>query len=176
MRRTNRSRWVYRLGILGALGTGAAVWTFGCTRSESTLPESIQKKIRDDDQSSTSREEDKLRPTVASDGVTTRFTVRPFEDWTMREAAAVALGRIGEPAVPALVDALRSHDPEMRLQAADTLARIGPGASQAVPSLTELLEDEDIRVRKAAARALGQIGPKAAESVPSLMRALESPP
>ncbi|MFO0905493.1 MAG: HEAT repeat domain-containing protein [Pirellulales bacterium] len=175
MRRTYRSRWVYRLGILGVLASGAAAWTFGCSRSESSLPESIQKKIRDSNQTATQQEDEKLRPTVASDGVTTRFTVRPFEDWTMREAAAVALGRIGEPAVPALVEALRSHDPEIRLQAADTLARIGPGAEQAVPSLTELLEDEDIRIRKAAARALGQIGPKAAESVPSLMRALESP-
>lgn len=175
MRRTKRSWWIPRVGGLLALALIAAALTFGCKRDESSLPESIRKKIRDSSQSAVAAHDEKIRPTVPSDGITTRFTVRPFEDWTMREAAAVALSRIGEPAVPALIDALRSPNPEMRMQAADTLARIGPGASQAVPSLTELLDDEDVRVRKSAARALGQIGPKAAEAVPSLMRALDAP-
>ena len=98
-----------------------------------------------------------------------RFTVRPFEEWTMRETAAAALGRIGKPAVPKLIEALASPNPVLRHQAADTLARIGPSAADAVPALIQSLRDEDPLVRKSAARALGQIGPEAADAVPNLI-------
>ncbi len=145
----------------------------GCQRSDLKLPESIRQKIAESNRSASQTKAMTPLPTVPSDGVSSRFTVRPFEDWTMREAAAVALSRIGEPAVPALVEALQSPDPNLRQQAADTLARIGPAASTAVPALTALLDDPDPRVKKSAVRALGQIGPAAATAVPSLMRALE---
>jgi HEAT repeat protein len=137
------------------------------------LPESIRQKIAESNRAASESKPMTPLPTVPSDGISSRFTVRPFEDWTMREAAAVALSRIGEPAVPALVEALKSPDPNIRQQAADTLARIGPAAANAVPALTGLLEDPDPRVKKSAVRALGQIGPAAATAVPSLMRALE---
>jgi hypothetical protein len=161
---------------------GALVWTSfvvvlavnaGCQRSELKLPESIRQKIAESNRAASESKPMTPLPTVPSDGISSRFTVRPFEDWTMREAAAVALSRIGEPAVPALVEALKSPDPNIRQQAADTLARIGPAAANAVPALTGLLEDPDPRVKKSAVRALGQIGPAAATAVPSLMRALE---
>lgn len=101
-----------------------------------------------------------------------RFAVRPFEEWTMRETAAAALGRIGKPAVPQLVQALQSTNPTLRHQAADTLARIGPSAAEAVPALVQAMDDPDPLVRKAAARALGQIGPDAADAVPKLIEML----
>jgi hypothetical protein len=145
----------------------------GCQRTELKLPESIRQKIAESNRLASDSKPMTPLPSVPSDGGSTRFTVRPFEDWTMREAAAVALSRIGEPAVPALIEALRSPDPNMRQQSADTLARIGPAASNAVPALTALLDDPDPRVKKSAVRALGQIGPAAAAAVPSLMRALE---
>lgn len=166
-----------RCGLL-SLGLAVSAWLVtGCSNDEAKLPESIRQKIRESGRASASDSRSEPRiPSVPSDGITTRFTVRPFDDWTMREAAAVALSRIGEPAVPSLIEALRSPDPTLRQQAADTLARIGPGAAAAVPALTALLEDADPRVRKSAARALGQIGPAAADAVPSLMRALETTP
>lgn len=167
---------VFRLAVLrfaGPLLTISAATIAGCQRSELKLPESIRQKIAESNRVASESKPMTPLPTVPSDGGSSRFTVRPFEDWTMREAAAVALSRIGEPAVPSLVEALKSPDPNMRQQAADTLARIGPAASSAVPALTALLDDPDPRVKKSAVRALGQIGPAAATAVPSLMRALE---
>ena len=102
----------------------------------------------------------------------TRFLVRPYDDWSMAEASAMALSRIGEASVPALRDALRSSEAGVRVRAADTLAKIGPGAGEAVPELISALNDPDMKVRKSAARALGQIGPKAAPAVPTLMKSL----
>lgn len=159
--------------VLVSLSLSLSVLAAGCQRSDLKLPESIRQKIAESNRSASQTKAMTPLPTVPSDGVSSRFTVRPFEDWTMREAAAVALSRIGEPAVPALVEALQSPDPNLRQQAADTLARIGPAASTAVPALTALLDDPDPRVKKSAVRALGQIGPAAANAVPSLMRALE---
>lgn len=159
--------------IMLLLSVSVSVLAAGCQRNDLKLPESIRQKIAESNRSASQTKAMTPLPIVPSDGVSSRFTVRPFEDWTMREAAAVALSRIGEPAVPALVEALQSPDPNLRQQAADTLARIGPAASTAVPALTALLDDPDPRVKKSAVRALGQIGPAAATAVPSLMRALE---
>jgi hypothetical protein len=103
--------------------------------------------------------------------------LKPLEDWTEQEMAADALGRIGQPAVPELVNALGSLDPNIRLKAVEVLGRMGPEAAQAVPSLTKSLEDPDERIRKAAARTLGRIGPAAQEAVPALVRTLlDQPP
>ena len=100
------------------------------------------------------------------------YSLKPLERWTEQEAAADALGRIGKPAVPQLIAALRSQDPEHRLQATQVLARMGSDAKEAVPDLISLLEDPDERIRKAATRTLGRIGPDAAEAVPALMESL----
>ena len=92
--------------------------------------------------------------------------------------AAEALARIGPPAVPRLVEALRSPDGQVRRQACAVLLRMGPDAKEAVPDLVRLLEDDDEDLRKMAAKALGRIGPDAAPAVPALMRTLleEAPP
>lgn len=101
--------------------------------------------------------------------------LKPFDQWTEQHAAADALGRIGPPAVPDLIQALRNRDPAVRKQAAEVLARMGSDAQPAVPDLIRLLDDEDESIRKEAARTLGRIGPAAAAAVPALMRTLLQP-
>ena len=101
-----------------------------------------------------------------------QYSLKPLEQWTQQEAAADALGRIGPPAIPQLIDLLKSPDADVRLIAAQVLARMGSDAKEAVPNLIPLLKDPDERVRKAATRTLGRIGPDAAAAVPELMQAL----
>lgn len=112
------------------------------------------------------------RVVVEPNVVTQEYQLRPFEEWSEQEAAAEALGRIGPPAVPQLIEALHSDDAETRLVAAQTLARMGTDARDAVPNLIPLLEDPDERIRKAAMRALGRVGPAASDAVPALMKSL----
>ena len=65
-----------------------------------------------------------------------------------------ALGSIGDPtAEPALIHALGSEDPIIRLRAAEALGKAGSPAS--LPKLMRTLEDEDWRVRVKAAAAMG---------------------
>ncbi len=87
-------------------------------------------------------------------------------------AAADALGRIGQPAVPALSDSLADTDPFVRLQACRALAYMGAQAKDAVPALTHTLNDSETAVREAAAEALGQIGLPSTPAVPALMQML----
>jgi len=79
--------------------------------------------------------------------------------YSVREAAAEALGRIGEPAVEPLIAALQDEDSNMRQGAAGALGRIG---EPAVEPLIAALRDENSGVCRAAAQALKKIGtPKA---------------
>ena len=73
--------------------------------------------------------------------------------------SAQALSEIGPPAkaaVTALVEALKSADPEMRMQAVEALGKIGL-AEGAVPALEKALRDEDVDVRVETKRALKRI-------------------
>ena len=97
-----------------------------------------------------------------------------YHPWGVKETAVDALGRIGEGAVPNLIDALSASDPRVRAQAARALARIGPDAKEAVPTLMQHLNDPDEDVRQSSARALGQIGPAAEPAVPALIAVIES--
>lgn len=171
-----RPRLAFILPLL--IATTASVGLLSCSREPgSRLPELVRQQARDADQRRKTAQAaaERERSIPAESAATTRFTVRPFEDWSLGEAAAIALGRIGESAVQALVAELANADARRRQQAADTLARIGPGAKDAVPALVALLDDPDPKVRKSAARALGQIGPAAAEAVPALVRVLGEP-
>jgi len=101
--------------------------------------------------------------------------IRAFREWGVADTAADALARIGDSAVPSLIEGLADPSPLVRAQVARALARMGPRAHAAVPALIIALEDEDQAVRMNAARALGQIGPEAQEAVPALIRALKDP-
>jgi HEAT repeat protein len=83
------------------------------------------------------------------------------EDPFVREAAATALGEIGEPAVEPLIAALGDEDRNVRSAAAKALGRLGN--ARAVEPLIAALGDEARDVRSAAAGALGRFGEPAVE-------------
>jgi len=90
--------------------------------------------------------------------------------------AATALIKIGVAAVPALVDALKGQDAEVRKKAAYALGEIGVGhrcGAAVVPALIDALKDKDAEVRGSAAEALGTIGEEAKAAVPALIDALK---
>jgi hypothetical protein len=72
--------------------------------------------------------------------------------------------------MPALLDALKDSDADVRQAAAATLVHIG---REAVMPLVELLKDKDKQVRANAAYVLGQIGTPAQEAVTALAKALK---
>lgn len=89
-----------------------------------------------------------------------------------RGAARLQLITLGEAAVPALVELLRTGSPEERLTAANTLWGMGARAGAAASDLAALLADSDPRLRVAAAMALEALGPSAAPAVDALVAAL----
>jgi HEAT repeat protein len=93
----------------------------------------------------------------------------------LSSVATYALGRIGEPAVPALITVLRDPDADVRMSATFALSKIGPKAKAAVHALCELAKDGNDGVRQFAVAALGRIGPAAREAVPVLMARLTDP-
>jgi HEAT repeat protein len=93
----------------------------------------------------------------------------------LSQNAAEALGRLGEPAVPALTTQLRDKDPDIRKNAAWALWRMGPKAKAAVPALCEMSKDGNASVRLFAVAALGKIGPAAGGAVPALIERLQDP-
>ncbi len=72
-----------------------------------------------------------------------------------------ALTRIGQPAVPALIAALKHSDQYVRWEAAKALTQIP--AAAAIPALLEALTDENSGVRWLAAEALVNAGDAAVE-------------
>jgi len=71
-------------------------------------------------------------------------------------AAALALGRIGDPAAaPTLIDALTHIHHEVRRQSVIALGRMRVRA--AIPAMLKTLEDSDAPVRVAVANALGEM-------------------
>lgn len=71
--------------------------------------------------------------------------------------AFLLLGRLGSPAIPALIDALNHPSRNIRRLAAEEFATRGKLAGEAVPALTKALKDHDARVRKFAAHALEEV-------------------
>lgn len=88
-----------------------------------------------------------------------------------RNAAAEALGRIGEPAIPALLALLEHDGADQRKFAAEILGGIGSRAAER--ALIAALEDVDPNVQVAAAEALGRVG--AEEAASALEGVLERP-
>lgn len=87
--------------------------------------------------------------------------------------AAIALGKIGQASVPALIDALKSDNEHVRGLAAGALKEIGP-AKNAVPALITALKKSKGAAtvdRLLIIDALGRMGPAAKEAVPVLLDA-----
>jgi HEAT repeat protein len=86
--------------------------------------------------------------------------------------ALSALAGLGEPAVPALVKALKL--PEHRSAVVSILAHIGPPAKAAIPELLAVArDDKKASVRRDALLALGAIGADPAQAVPAALAALK---
>ena len=83
--------------------------------------------------------------------------------------AARDLARLGRPAVPDIVDALRSNDPWVILGAVEAVEKLGPTAVDAVPTLIELVQRNGYEIRWGAEGALGAIGPSAKAAIPALI-------
>ena len=90
-------------------------------------------------------------------------------------SAVQAIETFGEPAVPFLIEGLRSASPAVRKEAALCLGRIGEPAVAAVPDLARALDDDDKGVRQWAAFALGRMGSAAGGAVEDLRAALTDP-
>ena len=78
-------------------------------------------------------------------------------------AAANALGAIGKPGVPALIEALKDTDPGMRIVVCNALGRMGPEAKDAAPALLKLFESQNTNGFLVAGAALMRIDPAAAK-------------
>lgn len=76
-------------------------------------------------------------------------------EYGTRLSASSALGKIGEPALPILIEALTQDDPWGIVFA---LGKIGPGAKSAAPSLIKLIKHEDWRIRLEVIQTLEAIG------------------
>ena len=72
-------------------------------------------------------------------------------DQHVRYAAAQALGKLGQPALPAIRELTKDEDALVRDAAVEALGAIGPPA---LPALAELSKDKDQSLRFAAARRL----------------------
>ncbi len=98
-------------------------------------------------------------------------------DYRVRLASVDTLetfGRLAEPAIPALVEALCDYNKFVRWSSVRTLGRLNPRrADEVVPGLMRLLDDrEDPSVRIAAAQALELYGEHASKAVPLLARVI----
>ena len=78
-------------------------------------------------------------------------------DPEVRQNVAIALAKLGTPAIDPLVNALKDAAPEKRSGAAYTLALIGPPARSAMPALLDALADKDTDVRRQVSYAIGRI-------------------
>lgn len=95
-------------------------------------------------------------------------------DDRVRSTAASALAAIGGPALPGLIEALRTENSGVRVAAAGALGTMAFRAHKSpIPGLFEVLNDamydSDSSVRSVSAWALGELGP---EAVPVLSAAL----
>ena len=91
-----------------------------------------------------------------------------------RWQAALRLGSIGAPAVPALVEVLKHENPLVRVAAHDALRNMGEQAAAAVSALVENFTHERWEVRRTAIGTVGYIGPKALAAVPDLVETLRN--
>ena len=90
-----------------------------------------------------------------------------------RWSSVITLAGLGPDALPYLMRALDNQDEKVRAYAALALGKIGIPAVAAVPRLTSLLTDPNPFVREKGAEALGAMGPTAAQATESLLSCLD---
>ncbi len=79
------------------------------------------------------------------------------DDESLRNAASIALGKIGEPAVPSLRIMLQFANPAAVAAAVGSLAMIGPPAASAVPEIEALAARSSFDIQLSCASALCRI-------------------
>ncbi len=102
---------------------------------------------------------------------------RALKDPDRRAAALQMLDRLGPdaaPAVPNLVELLKTDDPALKAEVLQILGGIGPQAEPAVAAASTALEDPDRHVVLTASYCLGKIGPPAKAGIPGLRKLLAS--
>jgi HEAT repeat protein len=129
----------------------------------------------------------RIVPGTASESevVTAMAEALDSSNWWQRRAAMealVAFGPAAEPAVPALIRAMREApgrqsemNPAEAQEIAQLLAKIAPGTSSesaVIAALTEAVRSDRASVRPWAADALAAFGPAAEPAVPALIEAL----
>ena len=72
----------------------------------------------------------------------------------------------GAKVVPALIEALKDGEDDIRASAAIGLGYFGAEAKDAIPALQEARKDSDARVREAAGVAIARIDPDLAQKAP----------
>jgi HEAT repeat protein len=102
------------------------------------------------------------------DGLAVLVKALDDKDDDLRVEVVVALRLAGKDGVPGLQTGLKDKFVEVRLNAADSLGRLGAEAKDAVPALIKALKDEIPDVRAEAATALGRIGADAKDAEPAL--------
>src|SRR5262249_12686705 len=79
-------------------------------------------------------------------------------NFEVRQMAAMALAATGKESVPALQEALRDKDKELRANAAHVIGQLGSSAQETVPSLVaSLKKEQDGMVRRQIVFALHQV-------------------
>jgi HEAT repeat protein len=109
----------------------------------------------------------------AADRMPTLLTALTDENQDVRIAAAEGLMGIGAPAVPSLIQMLKSQTPRDVRNAAKLLGKIGANAEVTVPELIKFLKHENEQVRSDTISALGEFGAEARGAVPALIEILQ---
>jgi HEAT repeat protein len=73
------------------------------------------------------------------------------------QSATQALANLGSNAVPALVQVLRSPEPNLRVRAAVALGKMGAYGQAALPDLITAMQDKELAVRREAVRAIALV-------------------
>jgi len=158
-----------------------AAWALG--RIGAASVKGLKKALKDSDilvQRDAAGSLGRLDPEEARGALDELVACCKIDNSALRIAALSVLNKIvtsedGKIAVlikPALADA----DPEVKRNAALTLANIGgPEAAPALPILLEALRDGDAELKPQAAAAIGNLGDAAASAVSPLIKALADP-
>jgi hypothetical protein len=124
---------------------------------------------------------------LGSNSIPSAIALLKHDSPSVRQAAAWGFGSLrrqsaaANQAIPALIDALRDNELEVRFHAVLALKEMGADASNAVPALGKILADTGVGpetnsffyLRAAAATALGKIGPRASSALPALKAAIQ---
>jgi HEAT repeat protein len=93
-------------------------------------------------------------------------------DDTVKSKAAIILGRVGTPALPALLSMLSHSNATNRCLAAFAIGEIGADAAHLIPKLEPLLTDKSSYPRLSSAEALRKLNAEPHTFVPVLLNCL----